>query len=119
MGKRTRLVDYRPQKRGGTGLRTMNITDKTGVIVSTQVVDPDDEVMMISRNGNNVKFSVKEIRSTGRSTQGVRLMNLDFGDELASVERIPNTKEADEAVAAREAEEKSKAKAKAKAEQDS
>jgi len=119
MGKRTRLVDYRPQKRGGTGLRTMNITDKTGVIVSTQVVDPDDEVMMISRNGNNVKFSVKEIRSTGRSTQGVRLMNLDFGDELASVERIPNTKEADEAVAAREAEERSKAKAKAKAEQDS
>lgn len=87
-GKRTVLEQYRGQKRGGKGLRTMNITAKTGKIVSTQVVLPEDRVLMISRNGIIIRFRVNEVRSIGRSTQGVRLMNLGSSDELASLERI-------------------------------
>ena len=102
-GKRTVLEQYRGQKRGGKGLRTMNITAKTGKIVSTQVVLPEDRVLMISRNGIIIRFRVNEVRSIGRSTQGVRLMNLGSSDELASLERIPNTEEAEKVIAAKPA----------------
>ncbi len=112
-GKRTVLEQYRSQKRGGKGLRTMNITAKTGKIVSTQVVLPEDRVLMISRNGIIIRFRVNEVRSIGRSTQGVRLMNLDSGDELASLERIPNTEEAEKVIAAKPAPPKGKKKEKA------
>lgn len=97
-GKRSVLEHYRSQKRGGYGLRTMKLTAKTGNIVSTQVVVPDDRVMLISINGIIIKFSVKEIRSTGRSTQGVSVMKLNPGDSLANIAVIPNIDEAEEAI---------------------
>jgi len=114
-GKRTSLDLYRSQKRGGKGLVTMNITAKTGRIVGTQVVYADDRVMLITSNGIVIKFAVKEVRSIGRSTQGVRLINVEKGDSLASLERIPNTQEAEEAVAAKDASSKPGAKETAKA----
>lgn len=106
MGKRTKMGDYRRQGRGGLGIRTINITNRTGKVVAAQAVVPDDRVILISQNGIVIKFAVREVRSTGRSTQGVRIMNLTPGDSLVSLERIPSTDEADEAVAAKESAEK-------------
>jgi len=88
-GKRTRLEEYRRQTRGGLGIKTMNITEKTGRIVETAVVDDTDKIAIITNMGIMLKIRVKEIRSIGRSTQGVRLINLGPGDGVASLARIP------------------------------
>ena len=88
-GKRTPLSDYRKQTRGGKGIKTMNITEKTGRIVETAVVDDDDKIVIMTNQGIMIKIRVKEIRSCGRSTQGVRLINLGAGDGVASLARIP------------------------------
>lgn len=88
-GKRTTLEDYRKQTRGGKGIKTMNITEKTGKIVETAVVDDDDKIVIITNQGIMLKIRVKEIRSCGRSTQGVRLINLGAGDGIASLATIP------------------------------
>jgi len=88
-GKRTTLEDYRKQTRGGKGIKTMNITEKTGKIVETAVVDADDKIVIITNQGIMLKIRVKEIRSCGRSTQGVRLINLGAGDGIASLATIP------------------------------
>lgn len=88
-GKRTTLEDYRKQTRGGKGIKTMNITEKTGKIVETAVVDDSDKIVIITNQGIMLKIRVKEIRSCGRSTQGVRLINLGAGDGIASLATIP------------------------------
>lgn len=88
-GKRTRLEEYRRQTRGGLGIKTMNITEKTGRIVETAVVDDTDKIAIITNMGIMLKIRVREIRSIGRSTQGVRLINLGPGDGVASLARIP------------------------------
>ena len=88
-GKRTTLEDYRKQTRGGKGIKTMNITEKTGKIVETAVVDDTDKIVIITNQGIMLKIRVKEIRSCGRSTQGVRLINLGAGDGIASLACIP------------------------------
>lgn len=88
-GKRTSLEEYRRQTRGGMGIKTMNITEKTGRIVETAVVDDTDKIAIITNMGIMLKIRVKEIRSIGRSTQGVRLINLGPGDGVASLARIP------------------------------
>jgi|LSQX01.2.fsa_nt_gb DNA gyrase subunit A len=88
-GKRTPLMDYRKQTRGGKGIKTMNITDKTGKIVETAVVDDTDKIAIVTNMGILLKIRVKEIRSIGRSTQGVRLINLGAGDGVAGLARIP------------------------------
>jgi DNA gyrase subunit A len=88
-GKRTTLEDYRKQTRGGKGIKTMNITDKTGKIVETAVVDCDDKIVIITNQGIMLKIRVKEIRLCGRSTQGVKLINLGAGDGIASLACIP------------------------------
>ncbi len=97
-GKRTLLEYYRSQTRGGIGIRTMSITQKTGKIIGAQVVTSDDPVLLITQNGIIIKFAVREVRTTGRSTQGVRVINVGEGDLLATLARIPNTDEAAEAV---------------------
>ncbi|MBO7392905.1 MAG: DNA gyrase subunit A [Abditibacteriota bacterium] len=91
MGKRTKLEDYRIQTRGGKGIKTINITPKTGKVIETCVVTSDDKMVIITSGGIMIKIKVEEIRSTGRSTQGVKLIKLCEGDSVSSIARIPTT----------------------------
>ena len=85
-GKRSLLDGYRITNRGGKGVKTMNITDKTGVVVAMKSVDDDCDLMIINRSGITLRVRVADIRLMGRATQGVRIINLDKrGDEIASV----------------------------------
>ncbi|HMH55602.1 MAG TPA: DNA gyrase subunit A [Gemmatimonadales bacterium] len=93
-GKRSELVDYRVQKRGGKGIITLKKTDKTGSIVALKEVIPDDELMMITRHGVIIRLPVDGIRVIGRNTQGVRVMNLDSGDAVVDVARVVKEDEA-------------------------
>jgi DNA gyrase subunit A len=87
-GKRSELADYRVQKRGGKGIITLKKTEKTGSIVALKEVIPDDELMMITRQGVIIRLPVDGIRVIGRNTQGVRVMNLDSGDAVVDVARV-------------------------------
>ncbi|MFL5476462.1 MAG: DNA gyrase subunit A [Gemmatimonadales bacterium] len=87
-GKRSELTDYRVQKRGGKGIITLKKTEKTGSIVALMEVIPDDELMMITRQGVIIRLPVDGIRVIGRNTQGVRVMNLDSGDAVVDVARV-------------------------------
>ncbi|MBW4827747.1 MAG: DNA gyrase subunit A [Clostridiaceae bacterium] len=84
-GKRTPLDEYRPQTRGGKGLKTYHVKEKTGPLVSAKVVDKDDEIMMISNCGTIIRLNVKEISEMGRNTQGVTLMKVNEEDEVVAV----------------------------------
>ncbi|MGQ9455479.1 MAG: DNA gyrase subunit A [Armatimonadota bacterium] len=88
-GKRTPLEQYRQQARGGKGIKTMNITAKTGKIIETAVVDDSDKIIIITSGGIMLKIRVSEIRVSGRATQGVRLINLATSDTVASLARVP------------------------------
>ncbi len=94
-GKRTTLDSYRRQTRGGKGIKTMNLSEKTGKIVETAVVDDTDKIVIVTSGGIMLKIRVSEIRSCGRSTQGVRLINLGSGDSVGSLARIPKTEAPD------------------------
>jgi DNA gyrase subunit A len=89
-GKRSELSDYRVQKRGGKGIITLKKTDKTGAIVALKEVQPDDELMLITRHGVIIRMPVEGIRVIGRNTQGVKVMNLDAGDSVVDVARVVN-----------------------------
>lgn len=95
-GKRTTLDSYRGQTRGGMGIKTMNLSEKTGKIVETAVVDDTDKIVIITTGGIMLKIRVKEIRSCGRSTQGVRLINLTGGTQVAGLARIPTAEAPEE-----------------------
>ncbi|MEX2529202.1 MAG: DNA gyrase subunit A [Gemmatimonadota bacterium] len=88
MGKRTVIDAYRLQKRGGQGVINIKTTDRTGKVVSIKSVLPDDEVMLITRNGVVNRQSVEQVRVIGRATQGVRLVNLDESDSIMDVARV-------------------------------
>lgn len=88
MGKRTLVSEYRTQGRGGKGIITMNVTAKTGPVVGAEIVTNDDQLIMMTSKGKAIKLRVKDIRTVGRNTQGVRLMNLGEGDHIASVARL-------------------------------
>jgi DNA gyrase subunit A len=87
-GKRTPISDYRVQGRGGSGILTMNCTDKTGRVVGAEVVTPDDKLLVMTQNGKGIRLRVKEIRETGRVAQGVKLIDLATGDHVRSIARI-------------------------------
>ena len=87
-GKRSELGDYRVQKRGGKGIITLKVTEKTGHIVALKEVIDEDELMMITKKGVIIRVPVDGIRVIGRNTQGVRVMNLDEGDALVDVARV-------------------------------
>ncbi len=87
-GKRSELSEYRVQKRGGKGIITFKVTEKTGSIVALKEVIPDDELMMITHHGVIIRCAVDGIRVIGRNTQGVKVMNLDPGDTLQDVARV-------------------------------
>jgi DNA gyrase subunit A len=98
LGKCSHIDDYRVQKRGGKGIITVNRTEKTGDVVGVMEVLPEDEIMLITRQGVIIRSSVAQIRVTGRIAQGVRLVNLDEGDVLTAVARvIPDDDEGDQA----------------------
>ncbi len=88
MGKCSPIEEYRVQKRGGKGILTLNRTEKTGEVVALKEVLPDDELMLITKQGIVIRMPVKGIRVSGRNTQGVKLVNLDEGDIVCDVARV-------------------------------
>ncbi len=84
-GKRTTTDEYRAQNRGGTGLKNLKVTEKTGPVIGFKVVLPDQELMLITANGIVIRTTVAEISTISRNTQGVKIMNLDEGDQVASM----------------------------------
>lgn len=104
-GKRTRLNDedgepvYRITNRGGKGVKTLNVTDKTGKLVSIKSVSDDNDLMIINKSGITIRLSIADIRTMGRATQGVRLINLDKrNDEIASVCKVDSQEEEEEII---------------------
>ncbi|MFI5309917.1 MAG: DNA gyrase subunit A [Gemmatimonadales bacterium] len=94
LGKCSQIDDYRVQKRGGKGIKTVNRTERTGSVVGLLEVLPEDEIMLITRGGQIIRSPVKDVRVAGRNTQGVKLMNLDMGDLVTAVARVvPDDKE--------------------------
>jgi DNA gyrase subunit A len=87
-GKRSEIDDYRITNRGGKGVKTLNITDKTGKLVAIKEVFDEDELMIINRSGITIRIKVSELRIMGRATQGVRLIKLNEDDRISSVEKI-------------------------------
>jgi DNA gyrase subunit A len=88
MGKCSPIDEYRVQKRGGKGILTLNRTEKTGEVVALKEVLPDDELMLITKQGIVIRMPVKGIRVSGRNTQGVKLVHLDEGDIVCDVARV-------------------------------
>ena len=92
-GKRTDLDEYRITNRGGKGVKTINITEKTGDLVSIQAVTDDNDLMIINRSGVTIRTKIDQIRLAGRATQGVKIINLREGDVIASVMAVPVSEE--------------------------
>ena len=84
-GKRSLINDYRITNRGGKGVKTINITEKTGQLINIKGVTDNDDLMVITKSGTTIRLEVCRIRTTGRTTQGVRLINLREGENVASV----------------------------------
>ncbi|MEN9914611.1 MAG: hypothetical protein RL528_1370 [Bacteroidota bacterium] len=102
-GKRTYLNDpedkepvYRITNRGGKGVKTLNITEKTGKLLSIQVVSDEDDLMIITKSGVTIRMHIDTLRTMGRATQGVRLINLKGTAEIAAIARVPRTEDDDE-----------------------
>ena len=97
-GKRTDLDEYRITNRGGKGVKTINVTEKTGKLISIQAVTDDNDLMIINRSGLTIRTAVSQIRLAGRAAQGVRIINLREGDAIASVMAVPAAGDEDEEV---------------------
>lgn len=108
-GKRTKLVDedgedvYRITNRGGKGVKTLNITEKTGALISINAVTDNDDLMIINKSGLTIRMAVEDLRVMGRATQGVKLINIKGSDSIAAVTKVmkdevvpEDTKENDE-----------------------
>ena len=87
-GKRSDLEDYRITNRGGKGVKTISITEKTGQLVALKNVSDEDDLMIINKSGIAIRMSVSDLRVMGRATQGVRLINLKDGDSIAAVAKV-------------------------------
>lgn len=87
-GKRSSIEDYRITNRGGKGVTTLNVTEKTGKLIAIKVVTDQDDLMIINKSGVTIRTGVQEMRVMGRATQGVRLINLKKGDEIAAVAKV-------------------------------
>ena len=95
-GKRSSLEDYRITNRGGKGVKTITVTEKTGELVSLKAVTDEDDLMIITKKGTMIRMGVDTLRVMGRATQGVRLINLRSGDEIASIAKVPASEEEEE-----------------------
>ena len=87
-GKRTDIENYRSQSRGGVGLKDIKTSERNGKVVALKAVQDDDDLMLITANGMVIRTGLEDIRSIGRNTQGVRLINLKEGDKLVAAEKI-------------------------------
>ena len=95
-GKRTAVEDYRITNRGGKGVITLNITDKTGNLIAIQSVTDEDGLMIINKSGVAIRMGMDDLRVMGRNTQGVRMINLKNNDEIAAVAKVMMDKEVEE-----------------------
>ncbi|MFN8143178.1 MAG: DNA gyrase subunit A [Bacteroidia bacterium] len=87
-GKRSEVEEYRKTNRGAKGVKTINVTDKTGDLIAIKVVEDDDDLMIINKSGITIRMKVDDLRIMGRATQGVRLIRLDDDDAIASVAKV-------------------------------
>lgn len=97
-GKRSDLQDYRITNRGGKGVKTLNVTDKTGQLIAIKGVNEEQDLMIITKTGLTIRMAVSEMRVLGRATQGVRLINLRSNDFIAAVTQVPKSDEPDEII---------------------
>ena len=87
-GKRSDIDEYRVTNRGGKGVKTINITDKTGNLVAIKSVTDANDLMIITKNGITIRMNVSDLRVMGRATQGVRLINIQDNDSIAAVTKV-------------------------------
>ena len=87
-GKRSQFDEYRETNRGAKGVKTIHVTDKTGELVAIVDVKGDEDLMIITRNGLTIRMGIDTLRVMGRATQGVKLINLREGDEIAAVAKV-------------------------------
>jgi DNA gyrase subunit A len=92
-GKRSAFKDYRETNRGGKGVKTLHITEKTGKLVSIDSVTDKDEIIIINKNSIMIRTAVESLRVMGRATQGVRLIKMNEGDEIAAVAKVEISEE--------------------------
>ena len=95
-GKRSRLEDYRITNRGGKGVKTISITEKTGDLVAIKNVDNSNGLMIINKSGIAIRMAVEDLRVMGRATQGVKLINIKDGDSIAAVAKVIHEKDEDQ-----------------------
>ncbi|MVZ62187.1 DNA gyrase subunit A [Sphingobacterium humi] len=95
-GKRTDIEDYRITNRGGKGVKTINVTDKTGELVAIKGVTDENDLMIINKSGIVIRIGVESLRVMGRATQGVRLITLKENDEIASITKVDHQDEEEE-----------------------
>jgi DNA gyrase subunit A len=92
-GKRSGIADYRITNRGGKGVKTINITDKTGSLIAIKGVTDIEDLMIITKVGLTIRFAISDFRLTGRATQGVKLINLKGNDSIAAVTQVPKSQD--------------------------
>ena len=97
-GKRSPVGDYRITNRGGKGVKTINVTEKTGELIAILNVNDDNDLMIVNKTGIMIRLKVEDLRVMGRATQGVRLINLKGKDEIASVTKVMATDDEDEEI---------------------
>ncbi|WP_233899747.1 DNA gyrase subunit A [Tenacibaculum piscium] len=95
-GKRSKLEDYRVTNRGGKGVKTLNISEKTGELVAIKNVDDSNDLMIINKSGLTIRLAVEDLRVMGRATQGVRLINIKENDSIAAVAKVMREEEVEE-----------------------
>ena len=95
-GKRSSLEDYRITNRGGKGVKTISVTDKTGQLVAIKNVTDEDDLMIINKSGIAIRMSVEDLRVMGRATQGVKLINLKGSDSIAAVAKVMKEEESED-----------------------
>ena len=92
-GKRSKMSSYRITNRGGKGVKTLNITDKTGKLISLKNVNEENDLMIVNKSGVTIRIAVKQLREMGRATQGVKIIKLRENDSIASVAKVPSEEE--------------------------
>ncbi len=97
-GKRSKIDDYRITNRGGKGVKTINITEKTGKLIGIKDVTDADDLMIINKSGITIRLAVDSLRVMGRATQGVKLINLTKNDEIAAIAKVPKAEDEDDDV---------------------
>ena len=94
-GKRSSLEDYRITNRGGKGVKTLNVSEKTGDVVAIKNVTDEDDLMIINKSGITIRMEVSDLRVMGRATQGVKLINIKDSDSIAAVAKVMHEEEED------------------------